>query len=171
MTRKKLVERLNQLTLRYNLTWDDVKYDADKAIDHINNLLGASFPYLSDVFVSDDKQYTYNTVDGEDVYEPIIKNEYFHSVIIPYIALEILARDEEFTTVFSKYQEDLHTGSFHMFNNEFNYVPDRFKRNRVEGVFFPAGNQGKHIRRRSPGTFKGHDTYKPRGSLYKPVDK
>lgn len=175
MTREQLIERLNQLTLRYNLTWDDIKYDADRAIDQINNRLGTVFPYLSSVMINENSTYTYNIYenieDAPKVPMPILKDEYFHSVIIPFIAMEILARDEEFTTVYSKYQEDFEKGMFNLFNKEFNYIEDRFKRNRIEGVFFPAGNQGKNINKRKPGVFKAHDNYKPRGALYKPVGK
>lgn len=140
MKRKELVDELNRLTLRYNLTWEDVKSDADKAIAQINNSLGANYPPLSERFTNDDSTYT-DRVEGIDV--PVIKDIYFHTVVVPFIALEVLARDEEFTTIFSKYQQDLMTGKFQMFSNEFNHVPDTYKRTRVEGVFFPSNNLGR----------------------------
>ena len=141
MTRKEMLKELNRLTLRYNLTWDDVKADADKAINQVNSLLGCSFPPLTSKLTNEDAGYTYRDALGVDV--PIIKDIYFHTVIFPYMAMEILARDEEFTTVFQKYQQDLMQGRFQMFSNEFNHIPDQYKRTRVEGVFFPSNNKGK----------------------------
>lgn len=138
MNRKDMLAELNQLTLRYNLTWDDIKSDMNRIIEQINFLLGASYPPATEILTSDDMMYTYRE-GGIDV--PIIADEYFGSVIFPYIAIQVLARDEEFTTVFSKYQQDLMEGKYRMFSNEFNHVPDRFKRNRSTGVFFPANNK------------------------------
>jgi len=140
MKRKEFIDELNRLTLRYNLTWDDVRTDADKAIGEINASLGANFPLLSTRYLSDESIYA-DRVEGVDV--PIIKDIYFHTVIVPYVALEILARDEEFTTIFSKFQQDLMKGKFQMFSNEFNHIPDIYKRTRVEGVFFPSNNVGR----------------------------
>lgn len=140
MKRSELITELNRMTLRYNLTWSDIKSDADKAIHQVNNLLGTDYPMLSKIMLSDNSEYS-ERVDDEDV--PIIKDVYFYSVIIPFMAMEILARDEEFTTIFSKYQQEFMQGKFQMFSNEFNHVPDRYKRGRVEGVFFPSNNRGK----------------------------
>jgi len=140
MQRKKLIAELNRLTQRHNLKWDDVKADGDKAVRQINSLLGASFPPLTERLLSDESVYV-DRVDGVDV--PIIAEGYFDTVVIPFICLEVLARDEEFTTIFQKYQQDLMQGKFQMFSSEFNHIPDRYKRTRVEGVFFPSNNQGK----------------------------
>lgn len=140
MRRIDIVNELNRLTLRYNLTWEDVKVDADKAIYQVNNLLGVNYPMLSERMLNDYSEYV-DRVDEEDI--PIIKDVYFYSVIIPFMAMEILSRDEEFTTIFSKYQQEFMQGKFQMFSNEFNHVPDRYKRGRVEGVFFPSNNRGK----------------------------
>ena len=140
MKRKDLLARLNELTLRYNLTWANIKTDADRAVDQINFLLGSVFPPLSEKFLTEESTYT-EREGGVDV--PIIADRYFHAVIIPYIGMEILARDEEYTLVFQKFQQDLMQGKFQMFSNEFNHVPTKWKRTRVEGVFFPSNNQGK----------------------------
>lgn len=145
MKRIDIINELNKLTLRYNLTWNDVKTDIDKAIQQINFLLGVEYPKASDILLHDDSTYTIR-VDGRDV--EIIKSMYFHSVVIPYVAMEILARDEEFTTIYSKYQQEYTEGKFIMFSNEFNNVPDRFKRKSDSGagVFFPSNNKGKRVR-------------------------
>ncbi len=145
LTQQELINRLNQLTLRYNLTWFDIKYDADKAINKINSFLGAKYPKLSDpLYFGKGPEGTYSfitTIKNDDGTETrteyeIIKEEYFHSVIIPYIAMEILARDEEFTTIYNKYATEMNDGLFDMFQKEFNKVPFEFRQNPDEGVFF-----------------------------------
>lgn len=136
ITQKELVNRLNQLTLRYNLTWDDIKYDADKAIAKINAYLGAKYPRMSSVMAAPHLGYTLNTggVDRE-----IFPDEYIHSVVIPYVAMEVLARDEEFTTIYNKYTAELEDGLFTMFQKEFNRVPLVFRQDNDQGVFFEEG--------------------------------
>jgi hypothetical protein len=154
LTQQDLINRLNQLTLRYNLTWFDIKYDADKAINKINGFMGTKYPKLSDYLVGPTD--TYNIpfsepvldadgnlqydAQGKLITEPrdreVIKEEYFHSVIIPYIASEILARDEEFTTIYTKYVNEMQEGLYDMFQREFNNVPFEFRQNPGEGVFF-----------------------------------
>lgn len=140
MKRRELLKLLNKETLRYNLTWEDVKDDCDRAIIQINGLLGADFPKMSSRLTSEDAEYS-DRIDEVDV--PIIKDAYFYSIVIPFVSMEVLARDEEFTTVFSKHQQDLMQGKFKMFSSEFNHIPDRYKRTRVEGVFFPSNNLRK----------------------------
>lgn len=174
LTQQELINRLNQLTLRYNLTWFDIKYDADKAITKINNFLGTKYPKLSEYLKSPTDTYsinqafgfgyTYNNVtyqantieqlqvlvteagdpnlmvsdnifDLNNQYE-IIAEEYFHSIIIPYIAMEVLSRDEEFTTIYNKYATEVQEGLYDMFQKEFNRVPFEFRQNPDQGVFF-----------------------------------
>jgi hypothetical protein len=145
LTQQELIDRLNQLTLRYNLTWFDIKYDADKAINKINNFLGTKYPKISEYMVSPNSTYSITTskevMVGDELVEQnteyeIIKEEYFHSVIIPYIAMEVLARDEEFTTIYTKYNSELEDGLYNMFQKEFNKVPFEFRQNPDQGVFF-----------------------------------
>lgn len=174
LTQQELIDRLNQLTLRYNLTWFDIKYDADKAINKINNFLGTKYPKLSMIMVNPDSTYSItrfyeyaysvnnvqykaatiqelqelvtkaggpNPMIEDNIYRlhneyEIIKEEYFHSVIIPYIAMEVLSRDEEFTTVYNKYMTEMQEGLYDMFQKEFNSVPFDFRQNPDQGVFF-----------------------------------
>lgn len=152
MTQQSIVDRLNQLTLRYNLTWFDIKYDADKAITKINNFLGATYPKMSDILISSEHTYTLR-VKGIDV--EIFPEAYIHSVVIPYIATEVLARDEEFTTVYNKYLMELDDGLFNMFQNEFNNVPKVFRQRQDVGVFFPSDTPvGAKQAASVPNTFK-----------------
>jgi hypothetical protein len=132
-TQQNLIDRLNQLTIRYNLTWEDIKYDADKAIAKINAFMGTIYPRMSDILLSPGATYT---VNAQGVPHEIFPEEYIHSVVIPIIAMEILARDEEFTTVYNKYNTELEDGLFTMFQKEFNRVPLAFRQNPEQGVFF-----------------------------------
>ena len=61
LTQQELIDRLNQLTLRYNLTWFDIKFDADKAINKINSFLGAKYPKLSSYMISPTDTYSFTT--------------------------------------------------------------------------------------------------------------
>ena len=133
ITQQELVDRLNHLTLRYNLTWNDIKYDADKAIAKINAYLGARYPNMSSVMVAAHNGYTIN---ASGVQTEIFSDEYIHSIVIPYIAMEVLARDEEFTTIYNKYTAELEDGLFTMFQKEFNRVPTAFRQPSDQGVFF-----------------------------------
>ena len=135
ITLQEIINRLNQLTLRYNLQWSDIKYDADKAIAKINAFMGTCYPKMSDHLVSPQSTYTVN-VGG--VQQEIFPEEYIHSVVIPFIAMEVLARDEEFTTIYNKYTMELEDGLFTMFQKEFNRVPMVFRQNPDQGVFFAA---------------------------------
>ena len=133
LTQQDFINRLNQLTLRYNLTWFDVKYDVDNAIAKINAFMGTRYPKISDYFLH--SQATYSLV-GEGRRVEIIPEEYFHSIIIPYVAMEVLARDEEFTTIYNKYAQQVEDGLFTMFQKEFNRVPTVFRQDPTQGVFF-----------------------------------
>lgn len=143
ITQQELLDRLNQLTLRYNLTWFDIKWDADKAINKINSYMGTKYPKISSIMLAPTSTYTLGRDGDSNVYE-IFPEEYFHSVVIPYIAMEILARDEEFTTIYNKYNAELDDGLFHMFEKEFNRVPLIFRQDIDAGVFFATETiQGK----------------------------
>lgn len=142
MTQSEILQRLNQLTLRYNLTWFDIKYDADKAIDKINNFMGTKYPRMSDILTAPESTYTLRS-EGVDV--PIFPTEYIHSVVIPYIATEVLARDEEFTTIYNKYMMEIEDGLFNMFQKEFNRVPFVFRQHPDRGVLFPSGSHQAKI--------------------------
>ena len=133
ITQQELIDRLNQLTLHYNLSWGDIKYDADKAIAKINAYLGTKYPKMSSIMLAAHNGYTLNS-SGTQV--EIFPDEYIHSIVIPYIAMEVLARDEEFTTIYNKYTAELEEGLFTMFQKEFNRVPLVFRQDNDQGVFF-----------------------------------
>lgn len=152
ITQQEIIDRLNQLTLRYNLTWYDIKYDADKAIAKINAYLGTKYPKMSSILISPTSTYTVGNTDADagevevTVYE-IFPEEHIHNVVIPFIAMEVLARDEEFTTIYNKYAHEVEDGLFTMFQKEFNRVPFVFRQNPDKGVFFPSDSAQGRIQR------------------------
>lgn len=133
MTQQDIVEELNRIIVGYNITWDSIKYDADRAIEKINNHLGAKFPLMSDVLLGPQHKYAL-LMNGS--YVPIFNKKYILTVVIPFIATEVLARDEEFTTIYNKYLLDFENGLFDMFQYEFNRVPLTFRQPKDVGVFF-----------------------------------
>ena len=142
MTQQEMVDILNHYTIDYNVTWDEVKYDADRAIMRINSHLGAKYPKMSEIMVSPEHHYSIRVKD-KDV--QIFPERYILTVVIPFIASEILARDEEFTTIYNKYVLDFENGLFDMFQNEFNKVPAVFRQDIDSGVFFAEGTPQRKV--------------------------
>lgn len=144
MTQQEIVDRVNKLTLNYNNSWDDIKYDVDNAVLKINAFLGADYPKPSELMVLNDSKYV--VVTDNDYEYPPFPDVYFITVVIPFVASEILARDEEFTTIYNKYVQDYMDGLYDMFQNEFNKVPMEFRQSKDVGVFFANGTpQKEHI--------------------------
>ena len=133
MTQQDIVNAVNRLTVGYNISWQDIKYDADKAILKINSYLGAKYPKMSEVLTGPDTTYTIKQ-HGKDI--PIFPEQYIHTIVIPFIASEILARDEEFTTIYNKYLLEIEDGLYLMFSNEYNRIPYSFQQHDTTGVFF-----------------------------------
>lgn len=133
MTLQDILNILNRYNLNTRVTWDLIKYDADKAIDKINDYLGACYPKMSAILQSPEHSYSV-TIKNKRV--PIFPERYILSIVIPFIASEILARDEEFTTVYNKYVMDVENGLFSMFQSEFNRIPLAFRQPADVGVFF-----------------------------------
>lgn len=133
MTQQDIIDELNRMVIGYNIHWDMIKYDADRAIMKINSHLGSEYPMMSDVMLSPQHRYTIR-LGNNDV--PIFPERYILTVVIPFIASEVLARDEEFTTIYNKYVMDFDNGLFDMFQNEFNKVPLVFRQDKDVGVFF-----------------------------------
>lgn len=134
MTQQDIVNAVNRLAAGYTVTWQDIKFDADKAIYKINDHLGAKYPKMSDVLNHFEDTYS---VKQNGKYIPIIEDRYIMSIVVPFIASEILARDEEFTTIYNKYLLEVEDGLFAMFSNEFNRVLPAFRQPDTAGVFFP----------------------------------
>lgn len=133
MTQQDIIDELNRIVVGYNITWDSIKNDADRAIMKINAHLGAEYPKMSEIMLSPDHRYTLRW-NGRDI--PIFPERYILTVVIPFIATEVLARDEEFTTIYNKYAMDFDNGLFDMFQNEYHKVPSVFRQDDDVGVFF-----------------------------------
>lgn len=133
MTQQDIINELNKMVIGYNINWDMIKYDADKAIMKINAHLGAEYPMMSNIMLSPNHRYT---IKYKNMDLPIFPERYILTVVIPFIATEVLARDEEFTTIYNKYAMDFENGLFDMFQNEFNKVLPVFRQDPDVGVFF-----------------------------------
>lgn len=147
ITQQQIVNQVRRLTVGYNVSWYDIMLDADMAIYKINERLGAKYPPMSDIMRSPDATYT---IKGAKIF----KDEYIISIVIPYIAMQILARDEEFTTIYNKYATDVEDGLFTMFQNEYNKVPEVFRQGDDVGVFFEHNYPGLRVRDDINGTTK-----------------
>ena len=148
MNQQEIVEAVKKLLVGYDITWDDIKYDADKAIYQINDRLGAKFPEMSKVLQGPQHHYAIMSC-GKLI--PIFDRKYILTVVIPFIAMEILARDEEFTTVYNKYNLDFNNNLYLMYSNEYNRIPPMFIQDDTTGVFFT--NEEAVLPR-------GHNSYK-----------
>lgn len=148
ITQKNIVDRINLLTVDYNISWMDIMIDADRAITKINNFIGANYPAMSYVLDSPDRAYAFRSGEDEDgpVDTPYFADEHIYNVVIPFIAMEVLARDEEFTTIYNKYAAEVEDGLFAMFQKEFNRVPLAFRQNPDQGVFFASDSAAAIIR-------------------------
>lgn len=148
VTQKNIVDRINQLVVRYNVTWGDIMLDADRAIDKINSFLGTIYPKMSDILDSPDRSYAFRSGTDADgpVDTPYFGDEHIYNVVVPFVAMEVLARDEEFTTIYNKYSADLEDGLFTMFQKEFNKVPLAYRQNPDTGVFFAADSAAAILR-------------------------
>ena len=142
MTQQDIVDAVNRLAAGYNITWADIKTDADKAIYKINSYLGTSYPLMSVILNS---PFSHYAVKHDGKYIPIFDDQYIISIVIPYIASELLSRDEEFTTIYNKYLLDVEDGLFTMFSKEFNRVPHVFRQPDTTGVFFAEGMPQKPL--------------------------
>lgn len=145
MTQQDIVNELNKMVVGYNINWPMIKYDADKAIMKINSYLGAEYPMMSQIMLSPSHRYTLNVGGSE---RPIFPERYILTVVIPYIATEVLARDEEFTTIYNKYTLDYENGLFEMFQNEYRKVPVAFRQDPDVGVFFSEDISKKDIQQK-----------------------
>ena len=145
MTRDEIVASVNRLSVGYNVTWHEIAEDADEAIHRINSYLGAEYPLMSDILTEPNSIYAVKqVVDGHVRHISIFPDIYIRTIVIPFIASEILSRDEEFTTIYNKYAMDVENGLFTMFQNEFNRVPHLFRQKDTTGVFFPEDYEKVH---------------------------
>jgi hypothetical protein len=140
VTQQEIVDEINRLAVGYNLNWGDIKRDADKAIKKINDFLGTKYPKMSEVLDSPERYYAFRSGVAADgpVDTPYFPDEHIFSIVTPFIAMEVLARDEEFTTIYNKYDLEVKDGLFSMFQTEFNRVPLAFRQDPDAGVFFAS---------------------------------
>ena len=166
MTQQDIVNELNRIVVGYNINWDTIKFDADRAIMKINAYIGANYPMMSEIMLSPKHRYALN-VKGS--MRPIFPERYILTVVIPYIATEVLARDEEFTTIYNKYAMDVENGLFDMFQNEYNRVPYAFRQDADIGVFYSNEHPYSKVHGIVPDKDFTFNIYYHINSDYKPV--
>lgn len=123
LTKTNIVNRINRLQTSFKVKWEDIVDDLDMAIDKINSWLGTKYPPVSEVlhdYAEEDKTYSYRA-GGKDV--EFFPNKYFMNIVIPFVITQILAKDEEFTAIYAKYQNDIDENLLLMTAQEINNVP------------------------------------------------
>lgn len=136
LTKQNIVSRINQLQTNYRVKWEDIYIDLDMAINKINDYMGTKYPPVSSIlddFSEPEKTYSYRA-GGTDV--EFFPNKYFMNIVIPFVVIQLLARDEEFTTIYSKYLQDIEENLLFMTANEINNVPSHLI-DVPKGVYFP----------------------------------
>lgn len=123
LTKSNIVNRINRLQMSFKVKWEDIVDDLDMGIDKINSWLGTKYPPVSEVlndYVEEEKTYSYRA-GGNDV--EFFPNKYFMNIVIPFVITQILAKDEEFTSIYAKYQSDIDENLLLMTAQEINNVP------------------------------------------------
>lgn len=123
LTKLNIVNRINRLQMSFKVKWEDIVDDLDMGIDKINSWLGTKYPPVSEVlndYVEEEKTYSYRA-GGNDV--EFFPNKYFMNIVIPFVITQILAMDEEFTSIYAKYQTDIDENLLLMTAQEINNVP------------------------------------------------
>lgn len=123
LTKQKIVDRINRMQTSFRVNWDDIVDDLDMAIDKINDYMGTRYPPVSSIlndYSDPEKTYSYRS-SGRDL--EFFPNKYFMNIVIPYVLTQILARDEEFTSIYSKYSKDVDDNLLTMVANELHNVP------------------------------------------------
>lgn len=143
MTQQEIVNIVNSNLIDFNIDWARIKYAADKAIIRINSYLCTKYPSMSSILLSPKHTYSIR-VNGHE--KEIFPDTYIHTVVIPYICMELLAQDEEFTTIYNKFAMDVEDGLFTMFQNEFYRVPLVFRQPEDTGVLFDVHTTHYKIR-------------------------
>lgn len=154
MKRKDLVKRVNQRLDGAFSTWEEMKYEFDDAINEINIKLHTNFPDMSEILIGEEDEYKYFIITVEDVNHqvffhnvidkkdyvrstlnnrqysevtlPVIPREYIQSIVVPYVVMRMLQREDEYGNLQSTMQQDYMRGLETMFANYYTLVPEYF---------------------------------------------
>lgn len=135
LNKQNILNRINQMQATFRVKWEDIKTDLDLAIDKINDYMGTKYPHVTEIlndFAPFEKTYSYRA-GGTDV--DFFPQKYFLNIVIPFVITQILSRQEEFTTVYSKYLNDIEENLLVMVANEINNVPSHLI-DIPKGVYF-----------------------------------
>lgn len=156
MKRNDIVKRVNQrLDGGFN-SWEDMKYEFDDAIIEINNRLHSTFPMMSEILLGDDSRYcrftlesnepgkdkitlsfvdpidardyknTHINIQYKEITRDIIPSEYIRSVVIPYVVMRMLQREDEYGNLQTTMMQEYSRGLDLMFANYYELVPKEY---------------------------------------------
>ena len=157
MTRKELVKRVNERLDGRLYRWSEMEYEFDDAIIEINAKMQTKFPMIRDILLTDDSEYKYfiivikdtkdivlfyTTQDKDDyisannlnntqyasVTEEIFPRRYINSIVIPYVVMRMLQREDEYGNLQSTMTQEYLNGINIMFMEHYDHVPPYFIR-------------------------------------------
>lgn len=157
MTRKELVKRVNERLDGRLYRWSDIEYEFDDAIIEINAKMQTKFPMIRDVLLTDDSKYKYfiivikdtknivlfytredrddyisannlNNIQYVSVTEEVFPRRYLNSIVIPYVVMRMLQREDEYGNLQSTMTQEYMNGLNAMFMEYYDHVPSYFVR-------------------------------------------
>lgn len=196
-TRQQLVTRVNSLMYEGLYSWEDMKWEFDKAIAELNTTLVSTYPdftttlefetskYSRTVIPVDElpetadpklvyklnsnqKLYNYrfvkNLVGGADPYNPfgeiktvkevmkwvevnedflnLLPPKVYHQFIIPYVVAQLLAREDEFGTLYQNNVTQYNDGLMNAFRDLLSLVPKEYIDTRGGSIKLPTAIGG-----------------------------
>lgn len=156
MTRKELVKRVNERLDGRLYRWSEMEYEFDDAIIEINAKMQTKFPMIRDVLTTDDSKYKYfiivikdtkdivlfyseidrddyivnnlNNIQYTSATEEIFPRRYINSIVIPYVVMRMLQREDEYGNLQSTMTQEYLNGINIMFMEHYDHVPPYFIR-------------------------------------------
>lgn len=156
MKRKELVKRVNERLDGRLYRWSEMEYEFDDAIIEINAKMQTKFPMIRDVLLYDDSEYKYfiivikdtkdivlfyaeedkndyitnnlNNIQYTSVTEEIFPRRYINSIVIPYVVMRMLQREDEYGNLQSTMTQEYMNGINTMFMEYYDHVPPYFIR-------------------------------------------
>lgn len=201
-TRQQLVTRVNSLIYEGLYSWEDMKWEFDKAIAELNTTLVSTYPDFTSVLEfdtskysrtvipvdelpeiadsklvyklnSNQKLYNYRLVKviagGADVYSPfgdtgtaksarqaetmmwvevhedflnLLPSKVYHQFIIPYVVAQLLAREDEFGTLYQNNVTQYNDGLMNAFRDLLSSVPKEYVDTRGGSIKLPTAIGG-----------------------------
>lgn len=156
MKRKDLVLRVNQRLDGRFYNWDSMKFEFDDAISEVNAKMQTIFPKPSDIMLQEDSTYSHyiltleskgnikvtfktredmqdyireNTLES-DRYNTrkldIIPEQYVRTVLVPFVVMRLLQREDEYGNLQSTMNQEFMTGISNLFADYYEKVPEYY---------------------------------------------